>query len=205
MSNEVKIPAEVRSRSGSADSRRMRWAGKVPAVVYGLGKDPVNVTVSAEHIRPVVQAGGHVVDLTVNGQEEKAIIRDVQWDTYMAHLLHVDFQRVDPNARVDIDVEIEVRGQVTTGVMDHHLHSLRLNCVTYQIPDKIVVKVGTLKIGDAITIGQLALPPTATFSLPADTVVVKVHEAKAVDIVLADARVGEPEVIAKKKAEEAAE
>lgn len=205
MSNEPKVSVERRSRLGSAESRRLRTQGKVPCNLYGLDREPVSATICAEIIKPLIVAGAHVVDLELDGAVEKVVIRDVQWDTFFRHLIHIDFLRIDPSTRVRIAVEVQLRGAVTTGVLDHHLHTIELDCPGYLIPERIPVRVHTLKIGDTITVGQLELPAGVHAIPSADTVVVRVHEPRAVDLEAVVAAGAEPEVIGRKKADEAAE
>lgn len=202
MSHEPKVTLERRNKVGTAESRRLRTQGKVPCNVYGHGEEPVAVTVCAEAIRPVLLAGSHVVDLDLDGKVQKAVIRDVQWDTWFTHLIHVDFQRIDADARVKIAVDVETRGVLPGGVLDHHLHTVELDCPAYLVPEKLYVKIGTLAIGDVVTISQLELPVGVKATLPGDTVVVRVNEARTVEIVQAEQNAAGPEVIGRKKTDE---
>jgi len=183
----------------------MRRNGSIPANVYGSDQPNTSVAIPADVITRLVASGAHVVDLQVGSVTNKAIIREAQWDVFMQKLLHVDFQRVDPDARVDIEVDVVTRGTLSAGVMDHLVHKVTLNCLAYLIPERIEVKIGALKIGDSVTVAGLELPAGATCKLAADTTVIRVHEAKNVEIVLAAASGAEPEVIGRKKAEEGEE
>jgi len=205
MSAPVTVVAEVRQEIGTTKSRRMRRNGSIPANVYGLDQPNTSVAIPADVITRLVASGAHVVDLQVGSVTNKAIIREAQWDVFMQKLLHVDFQRVDPDARVDIEVDVVTRGTLSAGVMDHLVHKVTLNCLAYLIPERIEVKIGALKIGDSVTVAGLELPAGAACKLAADTTVIRVHEAKNVEIVLAAASGAEPEVIGRKKAEEGEE
>ena len=84
MANETKVlPAEVRSLKGTGNSRRLRAAGKVPAALYGLGEEPQSLTLAAEHVTPIVVSGSQIIDLDLDGTTSKAMIREVQWDTFL--------------------------------------------------------------------------------------------------------------------------
>lgn len=190
------IAVERRTQIGTSHSRRLRLEGKVPANLYGLGKDPVALTVASDVITPQVMAGHRVVDVDLEGTLEKAMIRDVQWDTFLTRILHVDLQRIDPNARIDVEVGIRLRGILNEGVLEQPLHSVELNCLAYAVPDQVDVRIGTLRIGDEVTVGDLQLPEGVTCNLPDDSVVVRVSEAMDVDIVQEDiGAAAEPEVI----------
>ncbi|MBI1314338.1 50S ribosomal protein L25 [bacterium] len=195
MATEV-LAVERRTQIGTSHSRRLRLEGKVPANLYGLGKDPVALSVASDVITPAVMAGHRVIDVEFDGTVDKAMIREVQWDTFLTHILHVDLQRIDANARIDVDVAIHLRGTANEGVLDFHLHSVELNCPAYAVPDQIDVRIGTLHIGDQVTVADLVLPEGVTCNLPADSVVVRLHEAKDVEIVQEDVGAGvEPELI----------
>ena len=156
----------------------------------------------ADVISRLVASGAHVIDLQLDNTVTKALIREAQWDVFMRKLLHVDFQRVDPEARVDVEVDVVTRGTLATGVLDHLVHKVTLSCLAYLIPERLEVKIGHLKIGDSLTVANLELPTGATCKLAADSVVVRVHEAKNVEIVQASASGAQPEVIGRKKADE---
>ena len=200
------LAAEVRTQTGTSHSRRLRLEGKVPTNLYGLGKDTVALTIASDVITPSVVAGHRVIDVAVDGTVEKAMIREVQWDTFLTHILHVDLQRIDPNARIDVDVLIHLRGTANEGVLDHHLHSVELNCPAFAVPDQIDVRIGSLHIGDQVTVADLTLPEGITCNLPEDTVVLRITKAQDVEIVQEDvSAAAEPEVIGRSADDEDAE
>ncbi len=202
MSAPQTVVAEPRQLVGTSKSRGLRRQGLIPGNVYGLGQPNISITMPADAITRVVRSGAHVVDLKVGENLSKAIIRESQWNVYQTKLLHVDFQRVDPEARVDIEVDVVARGQVASGVMDHLIHKVTLNCLAYLIPERIEVKVGMLKIGDVVTVAALELPSGASCKLPSDAAVIRVHEAKKVEIIQVSDTGAQPEVIGRKKADE---
>lgn len=198
MANEiVSLAAELRTQTGTSHSRRLRRDGQVPAVVYGLSEEPVTLTLAGDAITPIVVSGSQVVDLTFGDTNTKAMIRDVQWDTFLTHIVHVDLLRVDDNARIDLELFIEIRGTVNEGVMQLLERSMMVNCPVFLIPESPVVRVGSLKIGDTVTIGDLEFPKGVTVSAPADTVVVRVEEVQEVDLdaEIDDGGALEPELI----------
>jgi len=202
MSVSPTVIAQPRELIGTANSRRLRREGLVPGNVYGLGQPNISITIPSDEITRVVKSGAHVVDLQVGENISKALIRESQWNVFLTKLLHVDFQRVDPEARVDVDVDVVTRGQLSSGVMDHLIHKITLNCLAYLIPERIEVKIGLLKIGDSVSVGALELPVGATCKLSPDAIVIRVHEAKDVEIVQASETGSQPEVIGRKKAED---
>lgn len=202
MSEIVTLNIESRTSLGTANSRRLRWADKVPANLYGLAKPTVSVQVDRDAITPVLVAAAHVVDLNLDGTVSRAMIREVQYDTFFTKVVHVDFQRIDPEARIDVEVEIGTKGQVAAGVVDQPVHKITLNCLSYQVPEKLYVRLSGMKIGDSVTVANLELPSGAKAALPAETIVLKVSAPQAVNLETATAGAAEPEVIGRKKAED---
>lgn len=208
MSQKIaKIPAEKREQVGTSSSRKLRRDGKVPVNLCGLGQESISLTVSSDVITDVVVSGIQVVDIDCDGSEQKAMIREVQWDTFLTHILHVDLQRVDPNARVDVEIPVEIRGTANEGVLENPLHTITVNCPVFKIPEKVSVKVGTLKIGDEVKVADLEMEDDVNAVLDGGDVVVRITEASDVEIVQEDmSGAAEPEVIgAKQDDEEAAE
>ncbi len=93
-----------------------------------------------EALAPVLKAGTRVVDLDLEGHVEKAMFRDIQWDTFGMAVRHIDLLRIDPNERVEVQVPIVLKGiaagTLAGGILDHHLHSVTLECLAIQIPGR---------------------------------------------------------------------
>jgi large subunit ribosomal protein L25 len=206
MADDVKLVTEKRDQIGTSHSRRLRCEGKVPVNLCGLGQESASLTISGDDLKPFIVSGAQVCDLVIGGTEQKAIVKQVQWDTFLLHILHADFQRVDPNARVDLEIPVATRGTVNEGVLEHVLHEVSVNCPVFNIPDKVEVRIGALKIGDEVTIADLAFDGDLTTDLPSDTVVLRVVEVQEVEIVQEDiGAAGEPEVIGQKDDDESDE
>lgn len=204
MSTTALLPAQPRTALGTANSRRLRQEGQIPATLYGLNQDPVSLTVAAETAKPIILAGAHVVDIEVDGNVEMAMIRDVQWDTFLMHILHLDLQRIDRGATIEVEVPIEAKGSVKDGVLDQPLHTLTLSCLAHSVPEKMFVRVGTLDIGDEIIVADLEIPEGTSTAISSDTVVMRVTAVQDIDIVQEDvSAAAEPEVIGAKADDEA--
>ena len=97
---------------------------------------------------------------------------------------------------VDVEIPIATRGTVNEGMLEHVLHEISVNCPVYNIPEKVEVRVGALKIGDEVTIADLAFDADLTSVLPSDTVVLRISEPQEVEIEQEDVGAAvEPEVI----------
>lgn len=206
MADEVKLVAEKRDQTGTSHSRRLRWEGKVPVNLCGLGQESSSLTISGDDLKPFIVSGSQVCDLVIDGTEQMAIVREVQWDVFLTHILHADFQRVNPNDRVNVEIPVDIRGTNDEGVLEHVLHHVEVNCAVFNIPDKFTVRVGGMKIGSEFTVADLSLSSGITAELPGDTVILRVVEVQDVEIEQEDVGAAvEPEVIGQKDDDEGGE
>jgi large subunit ribosomal protein L25 len=208
MADSVKLVTQKRDPKGSAEARRLRRRGLIPAVLYGHKEATVPLAISREEFAAILRHHTRVVDLQNEGKQEKALIREVQWDHLGHDVLHVDFTRVAEHERIKIEVRIELRGTApgTTGggVLDQPLHSLNIECPAISVPESIRVNVGELQIDQSIYVRDLKLPPGVTVLNDPDAVVVHMTAPLAEPEVAAAApaaETAEPEVIGRQKAE----
>jgi large subunit ribosomal protein L25 len=205
MAIEMKLAAAKRTQRGSTACRRMRREGRIPGVVYGHQQDPIPFEVTWDSLAPVLKAGTRVVDLDVDGHVEKAMFRDIQWDTFGVAVRHIDLLRIDPNERVEVQVPVVLKGiaagVLSGGILDHHLHNVTLECLAIQIPDGIPVKIAELQIGQAIHVSELELPANTVVKNDPETVVVQVKQAIETEEPSAEgveAGPAEPEIVGRK-------
>jgi large subunit ribosomal protein L25 len=203
------LNVKPRESRGKREARRMRRLGTIPAILYGHGEANRSLTVGADEMSLVVRHGGRVVELK-GAVNEKALIRDLQWDTYGIHVLHVDFARVSEHERIEVKVTVELRGQAVGvkdgGVIEHFVHEVEIECEALSIPDKLNLNISELKVGDSLTAADLPLPAGVTLISDPDAVLVHCAEPRAEEDVAAPAGGGaEPEVIGRKAGEEAEE
>lgn len=202
MSKEAKLVVEPRTELGSAACRRLRERGLVPGNVYGHNAPPTAVVMHSDALRPILKSGAHVVDLSLGGKDDKAVIREVQWDIFGKEIRHVDLLRVDPNERVNITVPIELRGTapgvVAGGILEQPMHQITIDCLAYQIPDSIQIRITALELGQSIHVKDLELPSGSHAHAQPDAIVVHVVKVQERDVAAAEAGPAEPEVIGKK-------
>lgn len=161
------VIAQARAEQGSGASRRLRNAGRVPAIVYGAGKDAQAVTLDHNtiyHALRVEAFHASVLSLNVDGQVEKVLLRDVQHHPFRQLILHVDFQRVDPNAKLHIKVPLHfVNADLAPGVklgggiISHVLNEVEVSCLPANLPEFIEVDLANLGAGQSIHMADLKL------------------------------------------------
>jgi large subunit ribosomal protein L25 len=162
------ITAERRADQGKGASRRLRRAGKVPAVVYGAGTDAENVQFDHE---AVVLASRHdwfassILDLLVEGKRQKVLLRDFQKHPVKEQVLHLDFLRIDEAKPIRVYVSIRFINKEksaaakTSGVViSHNLTEVEVSCLPKDLPEFIEVDLADLELGDSRHLSDLKLP-----------------------------------------------
>jgi len=209
MSEVLEVTA--REQHGKLRNRRLRASGHLPAVLYGHGEESVSLSVSSEQLRTSLRHGAKVVQLA-GAAKCQALLKDIQWDTFQQHVLHVDLLRVDEKDRVKIEVPVSLRGEAPGthegGVIEHLIHHIEIETSPASIPEQLQANVNELHLGNSLKASQLSgLPEGATFVGNADTegadmVVVQCVEptaAPADEDAAVEATGAEPEVIGQKK------
>jgi len=199
------LNVHLRDSRGKRNARRLRQAGMIPAVLYGHGEETVALAVPAEQLDAAVRHGSRLVNL-VGDVQQQAFVRELQWDTWGAHVLHADFTRISAHEKVAIEVSVELRGEAPGlkegGIVEHLLHEIEIECEATAIPEKIQVNINQLNLGDSISAADLELPRGARLLSDREALVVQCVEPAAAE---EEAEVGEeaePEVIGRKKEEE---
>ena len=215
MRKDITITAEERPSRGKNEARRLRVKGLTPAIVYGVGKDPVAVAVSPKEVNKILHsATGHntIFNVAVQGGEsEPVMIVDWQNDPIKGNLLHVDLKRIDLAKRIIVKVPITAIGdakgvKLQGGLLELITREVEIECLPDDIPDKFVIDVGELMIGQSKRASDV--PMTGSMSLLSAPEQVLAHvvalRAEAVEAEAEVAAVAEPEVAKKGKKEEEA-
>jgi large subunit ribosomal protein L25 len=202
------IPTIARQTGGKHINRRLRQSGQTPAVLYGHGEQNVSLSVPSDVLATALRHGGRLVGLT-GAVNESAFIRDLQWDTYGTHVLHVDFTRVSVDELVKVHLNVELRGQAPGinegGAVEQLIHDLQIECPAGSIPEKLLISINHLKLNDTITLAQIELPPKAKAFGDPEAIVVQCVIPVEKPEEEAEGGVAEPEVIGGKKEEDAEE
>jgi large subunit ribosomal protein L25 len=183
MTESAKVRVEPRDPvknkgTGSRVARRLRAAGRIPAVIYGHKQAVIPISLGRHDVWRMIKTPGHLADLEVGSSTETVLIRDVQWDHLGKEILHVDFSRVSAEEIIETEVTVELRGQAAGiangGILEHLVHSLSINCRAGAIPDSIKIDVSNLQIDEGIYVRDLTLPPDVTVNAEPDVLLVHV-------------------------------
>lgn len=181
MQEAVTLVAEPDRPTGTRAARRLRRAGRIPAVVYGKGIEPIHVSVDAKELRGAFStpAGlNALVQLQVGASRHTVMARQIQRHPIRHTVSHVDFVVVRPDEVVTAEVPIHLVGEPTEvvrfgGVMAHELSTLAVRARPLEVPSAIEVDVSGMRVGDTVTVGDLRLPPGVTTDV--DPAVVVAH------------------------------
>jgi large subunit ribosomal protein L25 len=202
MAEIISLHATPRPPQGTRPARRLRAEGKVPGVVYGLGGDPVTLTVEWRELRAALvteQGLNAVIHLDIAGETTPTLVKDIQRHKVRRDVLHVDFIRVDLSKTVDVEVPIHLEGEAEAvaregGVVDQVLTSLLITSKPDDIPAGLSIDISDLVIGSSLRVSDIVLPAGVTTSVdPEDTVVTASHGVSDEELAAAEAEVaGEP-------------
>ena len=211
---ELSLEVSRREQRGKNVARRLRAAGKVPAVVYGGHREPVAIEVDLKTITDFINKSDHgvrsifLLKMAGSDQQRHTMIKDIQINPISRKMTHIDFVRVVMDEKVRVAVPIHLNGQSIGvkegGLLDWQIRELHVECLPGQIPDKIEVDIASLGVHHYIRVSDLKLEGLRVFD-DRDRVVVGVTHAKA-EVVEAVPEVEvvapvEPEVIKKGKLE----
>lgn len=181
-----KLVAEKRDGTGKGVARKLRAAGRVPAVLYGGGIDTVSLSIDARDLYHLMHtsAGANVlVDLVVDGKKQLALPREIQRDHIKGVFVHVDFLAVRADEKITVSVPVRIVGESpgvkAGGVVEHHLWELQVECLPTHVPEAIEADVSQLEIGMSLKVADLAAPRDATIVTAPDESVVAVQQPQA--------------------------
>jgi len=168
MSDSHTIIAETRDVQGTSASRRLRHAGKVPAILYGAGKDTARLTLSHNSLYHNLEDESFhssILTVEIDGKKEKAILRDVQMHAYKQQIMHVDLQRISAKDKIHMNVPFHFTGaedspgvKVESGIVSHLMTELDIVCLPADLPEFISIDISALHLGDSIHLSEITLP-----------------------------------------------
>lgn len=174
------IHVEERKEIGSNAVRRLRAAGKVPAILYGEGKPTLPLAVSEHELERHLRQHHKVFKLRMGGRERHIYLQDVQFDCLTDRPLHVDFKRISMDERIHLKVELSFIGHPVGlshgGRFVKDVIELAVASLPAAIPETVDVQVAELDVGDQILAKDLVLPQGVILDVPEDTVVCHVAE-----------------------------
>jgi len=165
---QVALAAQKREKVGKEISKKLRKQGKIPAIIYGPGIDPLPIAVNFNEFEKIYNRykGETVLYLieVANGETQKyqCILKEIQRDPVTDRFIHLDFYAVSTENVIEIEVPLEFVGRpvglTKGGILEIFMHELTVKCLPTAIPDKIVVDISHLDLGDSLHVRDIKVP-----------------------------------------------
>lgn len=206
MISDITLEANIRKTTGSAESRRLRNQGLIPATVYGAKKAPVSVSVNAKQVTMILrsESGHNTIFKLQTPDQELDMVMIKEWDIHpvTGKLTHADLYRISLTEKQRVTVPVHVVGEATGvkiggGILETHLRELEVECLPIDIPENITVDVSHLNLGDHIMVKDVKVSENVRLMNAADQVIVAV--SSPTEETTNTEPVAEPEVIKKGK------
>ena len=174
--NEHKLTAYGRKDEGKGASRRLRRAGRLPAVVYGGGADPVSIELEQEPTWLAQQNDwfySSIITLDVDGKSQQVLLRDMQRHPYKQVIMHLDFQRVKAGEKIHVNVPLHFvnidespAGKAADVSVTSELNDLAIVCLPKDLPEFIEIDLGKIEAGDTVHLSDVKLPKGVELTTP---------------------------------------
>lgn len=165
---EHKITATSRKDEGKGASRRLRHAAQVPAIVYGGGAEPQSIQLEHEKTWLASQHEwfySSILSLELDGKVQSVLLRDMQRHPYRQQIMHIDFQRVNANEAIRVNVPLHFingdtspAGKAADVVLTHEMNEVEISCLPGKLPEHIEVDLAEMKLGDTVHLSDLTFP-----------------------------------------------
>ncbi len=185
---EVRIVAEPRTEFGKGAARRVRRAGRVPAIVYGHGTDTRHITLPGHQLLMALKTPNVLIEVDgLSGRPQLTLPKAVQRDPIRGGIEHVDLIMVRRGEKVTVEIPVQVTGEVEPGgLLDQQMVRLSVEAEATQIPQAIEVSVEGMEIGASLHAGDLALPQGVTLAAEPEVLVLHVLAAPTAEQIEAE-------------------
>ena len=195
---DTKVHAEFRESFGKGFARRLRAAGKIPAVIYGHGTDPVHVALPGHQVSLLIRRANAVLELDLDGKEQLTLVKDVQKDPVHQIIEHIDLLVVKKGEKIQVDIPIVIVGESAPGTIANlDAVSISLEVEATHIPESVTVSIEGLREGAQILAKDVKLPTGATLITDPEVLIVAISaaggaadEIEAADEATAEAQAG---------------
>lgn len=169
MTDLFTLDAEVRTDLGKGASRRLRHANKVPAILYGEGKEPVSLTLAHNKVFRAQEEEAfysQVLTLNVDGKKVECLLKDMQRHPFKPLVMHMDFMRIDAKHDVHTNVPVHFINEEAVvkkgAVLAHHINEIAITCLPGNLPEFIEVDCADMEVGQTLHLSDVKLPEGVT-------------------------------------------
>lgn len=166
--NAMKVVAQTRQAQGSGASRRLRRAAKVPGILYGGNATPTMIEIDHNplyHALRVEAFHASILDMELDGQPERVLLRSVQWHPYKPIVQHIDFQRVSADQKIVLKVPLHFINQegspavkLSAAIISHVITEITVSCLPGDLPEYVAVDLANLQVGQTVHVRDIPLP-----------------------------------------------
>jgi large subunit ribosomal protein L25 len=185
MAKILDLQAEVRTQSGTGAVKRMRKAGNIPAALYGRKVKPSSIQVHGKSFAKLLAGSASdniLVSLKIAGEDQLALVQEVQHDYLRGGILHIDFHAVAADEEIHANVPVvmvgEAKGQKQGGMMEAIHHEIEVRCLPKDLPESIEIDVTHLEVGQGVHVSEIKFPAGVSCHLGGDVVIVMCEEPK---------------------------
>ena len=164
---ENALAAETRTATGKGVARKLRAAGRIPAVVYGKGAEPAPISVDPTALDRLLHRSGAglntLIDLEVGGGSHQVLLKALQREPVTGAYVHADFFTIDVTERVTVTVPLHFLGkakgvELEGGILDHPVKDVEVECLPTAIPENFEIDVSEIALGESLHVSDLVLP-----------------------------------------------
>ena len=176
---EIVVAAKRRTEGGKGPARRVRQDGFIPGIIYGPETEPISVAVNEKEFRFSMKGveGTSLIDLNIDGDHRKVVLREIQRDPVTSRVIHVDFHAISMNKPINVAVPIHYIGtpvgvKTDGGIMQVTMRELEVSCLPGSIPEHLEIDVSELHIGESVHVSSVTIPDAKILSEVRRTMVV---------------------------------
>lgn len=198
------LGAQKREGTGKGVARKLRQAGRIPAVLYGRELDAIHLSVDAhdaEQLFHSISVENTIVELSVDGEKEayETLVREIQTHPFKGSLIHIDFLRIQAGVAVDVEVPVHLIGtpigvKNSGGVIEQIIHEMPVKCIPSLIPESIEINVEELDIGDSLHVYDISLEEGVEITIEQKRTICSVAIPKVVEEVVEEEELLEGEL-----------
>jgi len=174
---ENHVDADIRTSFGKGAARKLRAAGKIPAVVYGHGAEPLHVAIPAHETTLIARRANALIDLKMTDSQQLVLIKDIQRDPVRQIIEHVDLVIVRKGEKVTVDIAVHIEGDPVSGTMVQLEHNtISVEAEATHIPESVTVNVEGFAEGTQVRASDIALPDGSTLVSAPEMLILTVQQ-----------------------------
>lgn len=191
MKTSFELAAEFRDAQGKGASRRLRRDGRIPAILYGGHRDARALALDHQKVMQMLdneRAYSTIISLKLGQENQAAVLKDIQRHPFKNSVLHIDFQRVEENEKIRINIPLHFKGEAVApgvktqgGIVSHMRSEVEVSCLPRDLPEFIEVDISGLSLNESIHLSQIKVPATVQLLdlAKGDAAVVAIHSPRA--------------------------